>query len=125
MPLTPNGKVDRAALAAPLPPNGTEQMLSANVIMTPLQQRVAELWCKVLRINRVSLNDNFFDVGGHSMLVVRLHVALQQEFGTDIILAELFQRTTVAAQAERMSMAGRGDAGLRRAEARVKRLING
>jgi amino acid adenylation domain-containing protein len=123
LPLTPNGKVDRAAL--PAPARGAAQEPSVDIVMTPVQQRVAALWRKVLRVDRVSLHDNFFDVGGHSMLVVRLHVALQQEFETDMALAELFQRTTVAAQAERVSAAGRGDAALRRAEARVRRRLHG
>jgi amino acid adenylation domain-containing protein len=125
LPLTPNGKVDRAALPAPSPETAVAREPSADVVMTPVQQRVAGIWCQVLRVDRVLLYDNFFDVGGHSMLVVRLHAALQQEFETDMALAELFQRTTVAAQAERVSEAGRGDTALRRAEARVRRRLHG
>ena len=125
LPLTPNGKVDRASLPA-LERSVAAPEPSSDVIMTSAQRRVADTWCKVLRVKRVSLFDNFFDVGGHSMLVVRLHAALQQEFQTDIALAELFQRTTVASQAERVSTSlGDRDAPLRRAQARVRKQLHG
>jgi hypothetical protein len=125
LPLTPNGKVDRAALPAPTLESTAAREPPADIVMTPEQQRVAALWCRILRVGSVALHDNFFDAGGHSMLMVRLHAALQQEFETDMALAELFQRTTVAAQAERVSMAGRGDTALRRAEARVRKRLHG
>ena len=41
--------------------------------MNPVQQHVADIWRKILKVNRVSLHDNFFDIGGHSMLIVKLH----------------------------------------------------
>ena len=72
--------------------------------MTPTQRKVAGLWAEILRTNRISLHDNFFDVGGHSMLVVKLHAALKREFDSDLTLTELFQHTTVAAQAARLSL---------------------
>ena len=48
--------------------------------MTADERRVADIWRELLRNNRVGLHDNFFDVGGHSMLMVKLHGALQREF---------------------------------------------
>jgi amino acid adenylation domain-containing protein len=125
MPLTPNGKVNRSALPAPQQSNVAAAQARAEIVMTPTQRRVADLWAKILRTDRISLHDNFFDVGGHSMLVVKLHAAIQQEFKSDVTVTELFQQTTVAAQAARVSMAPGGDVALRRAEARVRKRLNG
>ncbi|KDA01436.1 non-ribosomal peptide synthetase [Hyphomonas oceanitis] len=98
LPLTPNLKVDRKALPAPQ----IEQAPSAavgNLVMSPTERGVAEIWCDVLGRTQVGLDDNFFDIGGHSMLLVRLHERLRNELGATIALIELFQRTTVAQQA--------------------------
>ena len=103
MPLTPNGKVNRAALPAPQPSSLPLSRASSEIVMTPVQRRVANLWAKVLRTDRISLHENFFDVGGHSMLMVKLHAAMKREFECDLTLTELFQQTTIAAQAARVS----------------------
>src|SRR5262249_12341966 len=123
LPLTPNGKIDRKAL--PAPEEHVQAPGEANeLIMDPVQKRVAEIWRRILKISRVSLHDNFFDVGGHSMLVVKLHGALRREFGSDLALIELFQQTTVASQAERVSSAVVADDALQRAKARVRKRLH-
>ncbi len=102
MPLTPNGKLDRKAL--PAPQAGEEDHPAPlEALMTDDQRRVAAIWRDVLRSERVGLFENFFDLGGHSLLLVRLHAELKREFEIDFPLVELFQHTTVAAQADRMS----------------------
>jgi len=123
LPLTPNGKIDRKALPAP-EENIETSGEATELIMDPVQKRVAEIWRRILKINRVSLHDNFFDVGGHSMLVVKLHGALRREFGSDLTLVELFQQTTVALQAERVSSAVVADDALQRAKARVRKRLH-
>jgi aryl carrier-like protein len=100
LPLTPTGKIDREALPAPPAPAPHEDRC-VDVLMTPEQRRVAEVWRELLRIDRVGLHDNFFDLGGHSLLLIRLRAALKRQLGSDFSLVEMFQRTTVAAQAER------------------------
>jgi hypothetical protein len=120
LPLTPNGKVDRKALPHP----SIEQLPQASVvesIMTAPQRRVAALWCEMLHLNSVGLHDNFFDIGGHSLLLVKLHVALKREFTTDVALVELFQHTTVHAQAARMARQRSAEGALARANQRAKR----
>ena len=120
LPLTPNGKVDRKALPQP----SIEQPLQASAaesIMTAPQRRVAALWCEMLHINSVGLHDNFFDIGGHSLLLVKLHVALKREFTTDVALVELFQHTTVHAQAARMARQRSAEGALARANQRALR----
>ena len=113
LPLTPNGKVDRKALPAPAAESVADE--GAQVLMTPAQQRVATIWRELLGVARVGLRDNFFDIGGHSLLLVRLQARLQREFNVELPLVELFQRTTVEAQAERLGFSGAGDDALRRA----------
>jgi hypothetical protein len=98
----------------------------SDALMTPTQRNVAALWREVLHIDRVGLHQNFFDVGGHSLLLVRLQVALKAAFGQEISILELFQRTTVAAQAERLASPTRtaGDV-LARARAKTRKTIRG
>src|SRR5690606_33836309 len=75
LPLTPNGKIDRKALPEPTdatPVDGND----GEGLMTPLQSQVAALWREVLRVGHVGLNANFFNMGGHSLLLVRLQAAL-------------------------------------------------
>ena len=120
LPLTPNGKVDRKALPQPTverPPRAS----TAESVMTPPQRRVAALWREMLDVDSVGLHDNFFDIGGHSLLLVKLHVALKREFTTDVALVELFQHTTVHAQAARMARQRSAEGALARANQRAMR----
>ncbi|MGC3998931.1 MAG: phosphopantetheine-binding protein [Anaeromyxobacter sp.] len=132
LPLTPNGKIDRKALPAPEAPGRRDAPAPDEAHLSPVQRRVAALWREVLHADRVGLHDNFFDVGGHSLLLVKLHAALRAEFGEALKLVDLFRWTTVAAQAERLSPpepgdggAGPNDGALRRAQARAKRQMRG
>ncbi len=104
LPLTPNGKVDRKALPAP-----AEAVLDehrAQEPMTPLQEQVAQRWSEVLQITRVGLDDNFFSLGGHSLLLVRLQAALQSAFEREIPLLALFQSPTVRQMSALVEHAG-------------------
>lgn len=123
LPLTPNGKVDRKAL--PPPPAAAAEATVADLLMTPHQQRVATIWRQLLGVPRVGLRDNFFDLGGHSLLLVKLQVRLQGEFGAEVPLVELFQRTTVESQAQRLVAKPTDDQALRRARERAARLAHG
>jgi amino acid adenylation domain-containing protein len=122
LPLTPNGKMDRRALPRPRAAEAREP--ASEVLMTPLQRRVAAIWCDVLGVERVGLHENFFDLGGHSLLLVRLQTRLQREFGRELALIELFQSTTVSAQAARLSGGEASDA-LSRAQERAAKLARG
>ena len=102
LPLTPNGKIDRKALPEPTVESRSGHE-ATEIAMTPAQKRIAGLWRDVLHADRVGLHDNFFDLGGHSLLLVKLHVGLKREFNSDVALVELFQHTTVHAQAARMA----------------------
>jgi amino acid adenylation domain-containing protein len=99
LPLTPNGKLDRRAL--PSAGQARSQLLSDFVApRTATEFAVAQIWEDLLGHSPVGVHDNFFDVGGHSLLAVRLMARLQQQFGQDIPLAALFRGATVAHLAE-------------------------
>jgi amino acid adenylation domain-containing protein len=126
LPLTPNGKIDRKMLPKPqgVPASFRKSVPdSASVLMTLPQQRVAAVWRGVLKVEHVGLYNNFFDLGGHSLLLVKLQTALEREFGRDLALVELFQRTTVAAQAERLSSPTVDSDALKRAQARAAKQV--
>ncbi|MCC6810656.1 MAG: amino acid adenylation domain-containing protein, partial [Deltaproteobacteria bacterium] len=93
LPLTPNGKVDRKALPAPEATSGGEAP------RTELEKRIAAVWCKVLKRESVGASVSFFDVGGHSLLLLALHSELEALLEKKISVVSLFQNTTVEAQA--------------------------
>ena len=120
LPLTPNGKVDRKSLPAP-PTITAVSDDGSTALMSAAEQRVADAWREVLGVQRIGLRDNFFDLGGHSLLLVKLQARLQREFATELPLVELFQRTTVQAQAARLTSVTTESAALQRARTRAEK----
>ena len=101
-PMTPNGKVDRRALPAPT----DLAQPSAATFVSPrsgAESTVAEIWREILRVERVGADDNFFDLGGHSLLVVQLQSRLRDRFQREVSLMELFRRPTVSTLAQYFS----------------------
>ena len=98
VPLTPNGKVDRKALPAP---EGTAVAARAEYVAprTPLERTLCEIWSRVLGVESVGIRDDFFDLGGHSLLVVRLLFELEAELERALELPVLFRVRTVEQQA--------------------------
>jgi amino acid adenylation domain-containing protein len=96
LPLTPSGKVDRKALPAP----AASQLVTGGAYAPPstdLEQQVAAVWRELLRVERVGVNDAFFDLGGHSLLVVQLHAKLRKALGREFSVVDLFQYPTITA----------------------------
>jgi acyl-coenzyme A synthetase/AMP-(fatty) acid ligase/aryl carrier-like protein len=93
-PLTPNRKVDRKAL--PAPSAAAAAMTLHLSPRTRTESEVAMIWRDLLRNPKVGVNDNFFDLGGHSLLVVQLQSRLRRQFKREISLVELFQHPTIA-----------------------------
>ncbi|MBW4493512.1 MAG: amino acid adenylation domain-containing protein [Oscillatoria princeps RMCB-10] len=94
IPLTPNGKVDRRALPAP----AAEARVSEATFAAPsdeLELQLAKIWESVLGVRNVGVKDNFFEIGGHSLLAVRLFARIREVFGRDLPLATLFGAPTV------------------------------
>ncbi|MGK4005258.1 amino acid adenylation domain-containing protein [Sorangium sp. So ce1036] len=84
---------------------------------SPLEERLIAIWQDVLGIDRVSVHDNFFDLGGHSLLLTRLHERVRESFGSDLSITDLFARPTVIdlaaflASSSRDGESGGGDGG--------------
>jgi aspartate racemase len=94
LPLSPNGKVDRAALIQMHPStNGGSNLMEAPE--THLERTLTELWSRVLRVPSVGLDDNFFDLGGDSLQLVAVHSHLQKTLRIEIPVTNLFEFTTI------------------------------
>jgi acyl carrier protein len=98
MPLTANGKLDRARLPEP---EARDRVYEAP--RGDFERRIAEIWEQALGLERVGAHDNFFDLGGHSLLLARVHTALRRKLETEISIIELFRFPTVASLAARLA----------------------
>ncbi len=92
LPLTASGKLDRAALPA-LAPAPTEAFVPPRGTAETV---LAGIWAEVLGVPRVGAHDNFFDLGGHSLIATRVVSRIRDEFGTDLPLRALFETPTVS-----------------------------
>ncbi len=98
-PLTTNGKVDRKALPAPArPAGGTAATVAAS--RNSLELQLVKLWEKVLRVQPIGVGDNFFDLGGNSLVAMRLFSEMRKLYGRSFPLSVLFQAPTVEKLAE-------------------------
>jgi amino acid adenylation domain-containing protein len=98
LPLTSRDKVDRNALPAPPAPGSSEGgdgAASRASLRSGTEERIAGVWREVLRIEAVGGEDNFFDLGGHSLAMVAIHERLQSELGRDFPLVEMFENPTI------------------------------
>lgn len=102
-PLNLNGKIDRGALPDPVAEtSATEAQPTGN----ELEAAIADVWKKVLGTDRVGLDDNFFDLGGDSLLLVAVHSQLKKRLNREIQVMDLFDHTTVRALAKHLGTAG-------------------
>jgi amino acid adenylation domain-containing protein len=102
MPLTPNRKIDRHAMARPEAGAGEDHFLAPR---NDIETRLVSIWKEILEIERVGVRDNFFELGGHSLLAVRLIARIQEEFGQSPPLLLLFKNGTVEALEESLTRA--------------------
>ena len=102
LPLTPNGKIDRQALPAPsIAANFTDTFVGPR---TPGEEILAGIWSQLLNLKKVGIHDNFFDLGGHSLLITQLLAQVRESFQVELPLRVLFEAPTVAGLAEKIEM---------------------
>ena len=100
LPLTDNGKIDRKALLKLPPPTPAAATSQASPEpATEIERVVARIWQEALGVRSVGMDDNFFDLGAHSLTVAEVHARLQEALGREIALLDLFQFSTVNALA--------------------------
>jgi amino acid adenylation domain-containing protein len=99
LPITANGKIDRAALPEPEQSRGG---MESDYIppRTPIEEVVAGIWSELLRVEQIAIHDNFFDLGGHSLLATRVNSWLRDVFEIDLPIGSLFERPTIAGLSE-------------------------
>ena len=119
LPLTPNGKVNRRVL--PLP---EIYSIENNLYVAPkteLQQTIANTWQTVLGIEKVSINDNFFDIGGHSLLISQINAQLREKLERDIPVVEMFQYPSISLLAKHLSQEKQGQHSFKEARNRSEK----
>ena len=99
LPLTANGKLDRNALPAS---NQSDSLSEVAFVAprTPIEEELAAIWCEVLEVEHVSVHDNFFEAGGHSLLITQVVARIRDVFQVELPLRVLFKTPTIAGIAE-------------------------
>ncbi|NUT87299.1 amino acid adenylation domain-containing protein [Pseudomonas corrugata] len=93
LPLTPNGKIDRKRLPAPcVTPPGDRHVLPG----TAMEKVVADIWQQVLKLENIGITDNFFDLGGYSILATQVVSRLRKALNIDLTVRTLFEAPTIA-----------------------------
>ena len=107
LPVTPNGKVDRKALPAPDATNTVRDEVVARP-STPTEERLARIVATLLELDEIGIDDNFFMLGGNSLLGTQIIIQVANTFGVDLLLRTLFDAPTVrqlSAEIERLILA--------------------
>ncbi|MEL7355551.1 MAG: amino acid adenylation domain-containing protein [Cyanobacteria bacterium J06560_6] len=102
-PLTPNGKIDRKAL----PPINRLATTSDNRPKTATESTLAEIWQSILLVETVGIHDSFFEIGGHSLLVVNVQGQIRQKLGVELSMVDLFRYPTLSTLATYINQIGK------------------
>ncbi|MFB2923836.1 amino acid adenylation domain-containing protein [Aerosakkonema funiforme] len=101
LPLTPNGKIDRKRLPIPVP-SKKESQGQVKIYRTPTEEILTGIWIQVLGIKSIAITDNFFQLGGHSLLTTQVISRIRKAFQLEIPLRYLFESPTIAQLSERI-----------------------
>ncbi|HEX8558418.1 MAG TPA: FkbM family methyltransferase, partial [Pyrinomonadaceae bacterium] len=129
LPLTPNGKLDRRRLPAPAHGESEPEAKASYVApQTEMEKLLASVWQKVLRVEKVGVHENFFELGGNSLLAVQVHSDLRERLKRDIAIIHLFRHPTLEGLARYLSEAEPAEDtdfdGIRQQAERQRRAIN-
>ncbi len=122
LPMSSSGKIDRQRLPRPHPgiTLRDENHVSAR---NALEARMTDVWKRVLKVDQVGVHDNFFDLGGHSLLLPVLLSEIRKEFDRDVAMVTLLEKPTISASAELFGQVEvAGDAVVERGKQRASRL---
>ncbi|BDA68759.1 hypothetical protein CAL7716_029250 [Calothrix sp. PCC 7716] len=102
LPLAPSGKVDRKAL--PEPDNLRPELEIAYVLpQNEMERAIADIWQKILKVEKVGIKDNFFDLGGHSLNVLQVYSKLRELLKADLAITDLFKYPTISSLSQYFS----------------------
>jgi amino acid adenylation domain-containing protein len=102
LPISASGKIDRHQLAAPANPKAPVEPAVTDAA-TEMEHTIARVWSEVLRLEKVGVHDNFFDLGGDSFLSIRVQSELMKVLGREVKVLELFRFPTIRALAEHLA----------------------
>lgn len=97
MPLTPNNKVDRKALPAPASVDSRADYIAPR---NAIESALADIWQELIQLEKIGVKDNFFDLGGHSLVAAQIHARIRKVFAIDVSLRELFASLTIEKTAQ-------------------------
>jgi yersiniabactin nonribosomal peptide synthetase len=100
LPLTSNGKVNRQALPTPDIANKVKQEKAFLAPRTPIEQSLAAIWCQILEMEQIDITDNFFQLGGDSLLATKLSAMVRNKLEVELSLGSIFEGPTIAELAE-------------------------
>jgi len=101
LPLSPNGKVDRALLPAPQATSG--ELPQARTAQSEMEREIESAWLKVLSLQQVGPDENFFDVGGDSLQLLMVHAEIQKKIESEFPLTDLFEYSTIRTLARHLA----------------------
>jgi acyl carrier protein len=104
IPLTTNGKVDRKALPAPTYGHaaGAAEEKGFAAPHTETEKAIAEIWSKLMKLERIGIHDDFFDFGGHSLMAMKMVSQIEERFGVSLPLADFLEEPTIAGLAKKV-----------------------
>lgn len=116
LPLTPNGKVDRLSLPVPEALAGAVTAVVADNVekrntnpRSSIEKMIVEIWREVLHIENIGTEDNFFDIGGHSLLLSRVYNLIKKQVNKEITMVDMFKYPTVQSLAGFLDTDGKQD----------------
>jgi natural product biosynthesis luciferase-like monooxygenase protein len=124
LPLTPNSKVDRHALAA-LDKAHLSTQSTYEAPRSKLEQMIAQIWQQTLKCEKVGIHDNFFDIGGHSLLLAQVHSQLQERLQRELALIKLLEYPTISLLARYLEKGHNEQSSIKQSQDRASKQLEG